>query len=60
MNFLAMLIYRKAVLTQFKVVFMITVHSKIYEASCVYLPDLAKLKMTWLGVALFGLRDEFR
>ena len=59
-NFLAMLIYRKAVLTQFKVVFMITVHSKIYEASCVYLPDLAKLKMTWLGIAMFGLRNEFR
>ena len=59
-NFLAMLIYRKTVLAQFNVLFMITVHSKISEASCVYLPDLAKFKMTWLGVAVVGLRSELR
>ena len=39
---------------------MITVHSEISEASCVYLPDLAKFKMTWLGVAVVGLRSELR
>ena len=60
-NFVAMLFYRKAILAHHNnTVFIITVHPEISEASCVYLPDLAKFKMTWLGVAVVGLRSELR
>ena len=56
-----MLFYRKAILAyNNNTVFIITVHPEISEASCVYLPDLAKFKMTCLAVAVAGLRSELR